>query len=284
MLKFGQFIRKTGLKPDFLEERLLTFNNDARFGQVVFLAGGAGSGKGFAQSNFMNNKLFKVRDVDAWKIAFLKLNKLKNKYPELTGLNLRTATDVSKLHHFIKEKGIKEKTLDLLLGDSNADRLPNILFDVTLKDMAELNDFVPKLIDVGYKPKDIHITWILTNYPIAVKNNANRARVVPDDILLATHEGAAKTMLHILNGGLPKNIDGDINVILNNPELTVVWTDPKTGKPLRNTQGKTIIKDFSKLRIKKSGGKIKRKLVKKQLAKWVMDNAPKTAFVEKVIK
>ena len=38
-----------------LEEKLIMFNNGARYGQIVFLAGGAGSGKGFALSNFMEN-------------------------------------------------------------------------------------------------------------------------------------------------------------------------------------------------------------------------------------
>ena len=79
----------TGFKQELLNEKLLLINNGKRYGQIVFLAGGAGSGKGFAGTNFMNSQDFKVRDVDEMKLAFLKMNKLKGKYPELSGLNLR---------------------------------------------------------------------------------------------------------------------------------------------------------------------------------------------------
>ena len=50
-----------------LEEKVIVLGRGARYGQVVFLAGGAGSGKGFAISNFLEGTKFKVRDVDAWK-------------------------------------------------------------------------------------------------------------------------------------------------------------------------------------------------------------------------
>ena len=57
MLKFRQY----------LEEKLIMYGQGKRYGQIVFLAGGAGSGKGFAISNFMEKEKFKIRDVDEWK-------------------------------------------------------------------------------------------------------------------------------------------------------------------------------------------------------------------------
>ncbi len=36
-----------------LDEKLIMLNNGRKDGQIVFLAGGAGSGKGFASKNFM---------------------------------------------------------------------------------------------------------------------------------------------------------------------------------------------------------------------------------------
>ena len=35
-----------------LAEKLIMFNQGKKYGQVVFMAGGAGSGKGFASKNF----------------------------------------------------------------------------------------------------------------------------------------------------------------------------------------------------------------------------------------
>ena len=43
MLTFLQF-----LAEQYLEEKLIMYNQGKRYGQIVFLAGGAGSGKGFA--------------------------------------------------------------------------------------------------------------------------------------------------------------------------------------------------------------------------------------------
>jgi len=36
---------------EYLEEKLVLINNGKKYGQIVFLAGGAGSGKGFASDN-----------------------------------------------------------------------------------------------------------------------------------------------------------------------------------------------------------------------------------------
>jgi len=93
MLTFLQF-----LAEKYLEEKLILYNQGKRYGQVVFLAGGAGSGKGFAIRNFMEKEKFKVRDVDAWKTAFMTLADTTNKYPEIKGLNLKNSRDVLKLH------------------------------------------------------------------------------------------------------------------------------------------------------------------------------------------
>ena len=57
-----------------LTEKLIMFNQGKKYGQVVFMAGGAGSGKGFASKNFMEVNKFKVRDVDEWKKAFMAMS------------------------------------------------------------------------------------------------------------------------------------------------------------------------------------------------------------------
>ena len=48
----------------YLEEKLILYQQGKRYGQIVFLAGGAGSGKGFAIKNFMEGEKFKIREVD----------------------------------------------------------------------------------------------------------------------------------------------------------------------------------------------------------------------------
>ena len=55
-----------------LDEKLILISNGKKYGQIVFLVGGAGSGKGFALKNFLEGEKFKVRDVDEWKRLLLK--------------------------------------------------------------------------------------------------------------------------------------------------------------------------------------------------------------------
>ena len=253
------------------------YNQGKRYGQIVFLAGGAGSGKGFAIANFMEKEKFKVRDVDEWKKAFMKIADTQDKYPEIKGLKLSNPRDVAKIHKFIKKLGIKEKSIDLMLADANSRHLPNIMFDITMKDTSNIDVVMPKLIKAGYDAKNIHLTWVLTNYAVAIVNNRNRERVVPEDIMLLSHEGAATSMYDVIKGKLPKGLNGSVRVILNNRDNTIPYVDPDTKKPMKTSQGNLLVKDFTYLTFKKEGKSIGPEMnVKRQLLGWIAANVPKT--------
>ena len=272
MLTFLQF-----LAEQYLEEKLIMYNQGKRYGQIVFLAGGAGSGKGFAIANFMEKEKFKVRDVDEWKKAFMKIADAQDKYPEIKGLKLSNPRDVAKIHKFVKKLGIKEKSIDLMLADANSRHLPNIMFDITMKDTSNIDAVMPKLIKAGYDAKNIHLTWVLTNYAVAIVNNRNRERVVPEDIMLLSHEGAATSMYDVIKGKLPKGLNGSVRVILNNRDNTIPYVDPDTKKPMKTSQGNLLVKDFTYLTFKKEGKSIGPEMdVKRQLLGWIAANVPKT--------
>ena len=268
----------------YLEEKIIMYTQGKRYGQIVFLAGGAGSGKGFAIANFMEKEKFKIRDVDEWKKAFQTLADTKGVYPEIQGLKLSNPKDVYKLHTFVRGKGIKDKTLDLLLQDSNSDRLPNIMFDITMKDANDIGDVLPKLIEAGYDSKNIHLTWVLTNYAVAIVNNRNRERVVPEDIMLLSHEGAAKSMYQVVKGKIPRGMNGSVRVILNNRDNTIPYVDPETKKPMKTGQGDILVKDFTYLTFKKEGKSMGPESgVKKQLLGWIASNVPKTKLTKDMV-
>ena len=277
MLTFFQF-----LAEQYLEEKLIMYNQGKRYGQIVFLAGGAGSGKGFAIANFMEREKFKIRDVDEWKKGFQKLADTQGIYPEIKGLKLKNPKDVYKLHMFVKKTGIKEKSLDLLLQDANTKHLPNIMFDITMKDAADIGDVLPKLLEAGYDSKNIHLTWVLTNYAVSIVNNRNRARVVPEDIMLLSHEGAAKSMYDVVKGKLPRGLNGAVRVILNNRENTIPWIDPDSQKEMKkHKSGSILVKDFTYLTFKKEGKSIGPETdVKRQLLGWIADNVPNTKLTK----
>ena len=293
------------ITEDTLNEKLITYGNRKPYGQIVFIAGGAGSGKGFAISNFIDSASFKVRDVDEMKKQLQILNRLgkldinsiikkygKNIKPKdidlinkiqddgfkLQNLNLKNSDHVYALHILVKAIGIKDASLEkLLLGKNNPETLPNILFDITAKDVTDITSVIPKLKAVGYKPENIHLTWVLTKYVTALENNKNRERKVPDgsmgseNIMLKTHEGASNTIWGLVTKALPKGMNGRIDVILNNPEHTVFHTD---------ADGKTIkgkVKGFKSLPLKKAKGGIYAETIwKKILFGWVKNNAPDT--------
>ena len=255
-----------------LDEKLIVYSGGKKYGQIVFLAGGAGSGKGFASEKFMQKELFKVRDVDEWKKAFIKMASEMKKYPELRGLNLRNPDDVFKLHMAVKKMGIKGRSLQLLLRDVRPDRLPNIMFDITFKDTDEIDEAMPMLLRAGYQPRDIHITWVLTNYHIAVKQNKERDRVVPDDIMIGTHTGAATSMYNVIKGNLPRGVDGQVNIVLNNKNNTIKFKSSEftSDKKIENVQ------DFEYFRLKREGQPIdtSEKAIHKVMT-WVKSNIPR---------
>ena len=267
MLDYTQF--KTAVP---LEEKLIVYGGGKKYGQIVFLAGGAGSGKGFASEKFMQKDLFRVRDVDEWKKAFVKLSADMKRYSELKGLNLRNPDDVFKLHMAVKKMGIKGRSLQLLLRDVRPDRLPNIMFDITFKDTDEINEAMPMLLRAGYQPRDIHITWVLTNYHIAVKQNKERDRVVPDDIMIGTHTGAATSMYNVIKGNLPRGVDGQVNIVLNNKNNTIKFKSSEftSDKKIENVQ------DFEYFRLKQEGRPIdtSEKAIHKVMT-WVKSNIPR---------
>jgi hypothetical protein len=280
---------------NFLNEKLIVLKGtkSKSYGNVIILAGGAASGKGFATKNFLEANLYKIRDIDEIKRLFLKIDKLKKKYPEIRGLDLKNPKHVGILHQFVASKKIKDKTFDLMMKGAQESRLPNIIFDITFKDIKGANfHWIRLMIDeLGYSPKDINLIWVLADYTVAMAANKHRERVVPADMLLQTHVGAALNMVDIVKGKVPEVkdkslFDGAIHVILNNRENTIHWKD-KDGKTIITKPGpkqlakgmkpSPIIKDFKYLTLKEKGKPVTtNKEVLKQLYDWVIDNIPPT--------
>ena len=275
MLEFSQH-QELSEGLHLLSEKEIVLGKGKNYGQICFLVGGAGSGKGYAKTHFLQGSKFKSRDVDEWKKCFLRIAALKNQYPELKSLDLRVPDDVTKLHLWVRDRKIKDKTLNLLLTNAKKGTLPNILFDITYKDKGDILEILPALHDAGYDPKDIHIVWVLTNYHIAVKQNKSRERIVRDDIMLDTHSGASINMFNLIKNGTPRGIDGSVHTILGGAKHTVFYTDQQ-GNPLdgSNKNKQTVIKDFKYLTLKVPGKTMTSDTgLKDQVYKWIIDNVP----------
>lgn len=272
MLTFKKFL---------LTEKLITFNNKAypKFNQAVILAGGAGSGKGFVLSKLLGIQ-GKVVDVDALKTLIIKSKKLNDKIKQETGyelskLKLSDPNNVSILHDIIgniyklDKRNVKQIASSLLAAPK--DRKPNIIFDVTLKDISKLKSISNDLLNAGYEKKNIHIVWVLNKFDVAIEQNKNRSRVVSDEILLSTHEGASLTMNKILNMGnsIKNYMDGDIHIVFNQVKI-----DSELSK---SSAGGSYIKEANYITVKKSGkSQLSTDNLGKEILSKIQQYVPKT--------
>jgi len=269
---------------NFLLEKLIILGKGKREGQLVWLVGGAASGKGFARANFIENEKFKALDVDELKSQLLKLAKLGKSHPELANLNLRNPEDVEYLHNYVKDRKLPEKKLTNLLKGAGPGNLPNILFDVTLGRKGKIEDLMDRLLKLGYDKRNMHIVWVLTDYSMAVKQNQERERVVSADVLLNTHVGSAVEMHKFLTTGTPAGLNGEIHVVLGGEDNNIFWTDAD-GEPILTTGKKKshVIKTFTSVKVKEQGKKHDSKSeVTKKVFKWIDDNAPADLRLAKV--
>lgn len=214
---------------EVLLEKLITFGGKAypKFGNVVIMAGGAGSGKGFVLSNLVGLE-GKVLDVDELKTAAAKSPLIRKRVKAETGMDieaiasdLKNPENVGKLHDIIAnvlQLDTRQKKV-LMRGILGAapDRKPNLVFDTTLKDLQKLGNLSRMLTSVGYDKKNIHIVWVVNDIEVAKSQNLTRSRTVPAEILVNTHRGASQTMADIVNMGktLKRYMDGDIVFAFN---------------------------------------------------------------------
>lgn len=262
-LSIGEYIQD-------LNEVLITFNRKAypKFGQIVILMGGAGSGKGFVKDNLLgiDGKTF---DVDALKGLAIKSKLISKRVKDETGhdlndIDMKNSEDVSLLHNilggiFKLDKRDKSRMYRSILTQP-ANRKPNLIFDVTLKDINKLHSLSKDVIGLGYDKKNIHIVWVLNKFDVSVEQNSTRDRVVSDEIMLVTHEGAALTMKKILDMGkdLQKYMDGDIHLAWNQVKVDndVASSDKKTkSNVFKNSKARKgmYIKRSNYMTLKKTG-------------------------------
>lgn len=242
-----------------LEEKLIEIK--PKFNQVVLLAGGGGSGKGFATSKFTNiPDTFKRFDVDALKDAtlniqrkidkfsptkFPKLAELLNKNPEIKKIAtsktaLKTPENVFKLHSFIKSN-LQKKWIDnrlvSMIASADPRRKPNILFDKTGRSLKEIEKVLGMAVSLGYEPEDITIIWVFTDFRISLQRNKTRDRIVPDDVIFDAHESVAMTMFDIIKGtnGISKSLyNGEFYIINSNNNMSIQYPEIEDSKLPKN--------------------------------------------------
>lgn len=278
MLSFTNFMKESFSE---LSEALITFAGQAypKFGNVIILAGGAGSGKGFVKDKLIGAEGYNF-DVDALKSLAMRtpklIEKIKNEFGvDPSALDLKKPSDVEKLHDIIGTSleldDKRKKILFTSIMTAAPDRKPNLIFDVTLKDLRKLQNITHQVKELGYDNEKIHIVWVINDIEIAKKQNIERPRQVPVEILVNTHRGASFTMHDIVNMGndLKKYMDGDIVFAFNK-----VKVDSDVAK---SDKGGMYIKDAKYFYVKRSGKAVDQEKLTKDLRAKIAAYVPPSA-------
>lgn len=285
-----------------LSEKSIQFKTNEP--QFVIMAGGGGSGKGFAVKNFLDARNFKIYDVDSMKEKLIQLNvdgkitidSILKKYEnsanptvikyikshtvdvgkDIKDLNLSNPEHTGVLHQIASITGLHNKRVNTALqGAAKSGKLFNVIFDITMREPTKFIELCSLALSVGYAPENIHLIWVLADITVALANNKNpdRGRQVDADILYDAHDNVRKSFVSAIETVLDSRIDfnGRITVILNNTDLTVNYPVSKFAKrPERK-----VVKDFTYLDIKKQGKPIKpTDEWIDQLVTWISQNTP----------
>ena len=275
MQSFNSFLKEEVLlaeeQAEMLMEKLITFGGKAypKYGHIVLMAGGAGSGKGFILSNLVGVE-GKVFDVDELKSLASRTPAIKKKIKDEMGIdmeelasNLKNPENVGKLHDIIanvlKVDKRKEQAFYRGVLAAPADRKPNIIFDMTLKSLDKLEKIARDASMLGYDKKNVHIVWVVNDIEVAKQQNQKRARTVPSEILVNTHRGAANTMGDIINMGskLRRYMDGDIVFAFNKVGVdATLQKGSGAGRKIGmkgTTKGGVSLKDANYFYVKRAG-------------------------------
>lgn len=243
------------------------------------------SGKG-ASLDYLIDINGKTLDVDALKVAALKMPKIKEELRSRFGSSvddpdfLRNPENVSKLHLFLNdEKMIPDKREAALFASiltAPADRKPNLIFDITLKDLNKIVNWGDRFKMLGYDKKKIHIVWVLNSFEVAKTQNLNRSRVVSDGILFATHAGASLSMEAILSGAFNLRDLADGYVFINFNQAKV------DNKLVKSAAGGAYMETANYIKVKEPGKPINKEAITKDVIAKIKSYVPNGKIWESV--
>lgn len=229
-----------------------------KFGNIVILAGGSGSGKGFVKDKLllMEGKTF---DIDNLKGLIVQSNAFNESFWEYLrteyvpknkdldqrateilenrikpqDLDLKDPLDTSILHFFTFKRDYDNKLKkNFFLNALETSRKPNVIFDITLRDKGILDLIYDYALLGQYNPENIHLVWVLNDVEVAKIQNNQRDRRVQEEILVSTHKGVSLTMKEIIKDfenvktskgtKISDIIKGDIWIVPNRTDDSII--------------------------------------------------------------
>lgn len=255
------------MNDEQFNEALITFGNKSeKYNNVVILAGGAASVKGFIAQNLFDIE-GRTFDVDHLKDLAIRSKTLQVKYPQLKSMDLSNPDDLASLHNIASKEKLPEREFDALkngiIGGTDYGYKPNLIFDVHLSGLDKLYYISNNVSDLGYRKDKRHLVWVIQDVEIAKQLSKAGDRNVPDEIVAIKHQGIAHSMSQIINilTDLTKYLDGDFWLVFNKPNVDTIElhspNEPKTPswKANKSAEPKTpfVIDKVFKFKIKSAG-------------------------------
>tara|TARA_Y100000004_G_scaffold12634_1_gene13537 strand:+ start:5073 stop:5786 length:714 start_codon:yes stop_codon:yes gene_type:complete len=186
---------------NFLNEMWISPNNGAKYGQVIFLVGGAASGKSTAIKKFIDDRMYRVLNPDdVKKLVARAAEKGMPAFADVKDVDPNSPEGSQRLHNFAFKTKITSKRSKLLTVPQGRSVLPNLLFDRTFSFMGEFKKISQSLVRAGYKPNDIHTVFVFTDVDVALKRNKERTRTLPDEVIVQSAKGAKARFTELLFG------------------------------------------------------------------------------------
>ena len=202
---------------EYLEEVWIAPSNGAKYGQVIFLVGGAAAGKSTAVKKFIDASSYKVLNPDDTKELIAKAAERGSPaFKELQGVDPNTPEGSQELHKFIRKTKISSKRSRLVTANSGKSVLPNIIYDRTFSFAGEFKKISQSLIRAGYKAENIHVVFVFTDVNIALERNRTRTRTLPDEVIIQSARGAKERFTELFFGRTKGAVaNGEYHIIIN---------------------------------------------------------------------
>lgn len=195
------------------EDKVISFGNgivNPKYGWCVIMAGASGSGKGYTISNQLPID-GQIIDVDKLKKRYIDL--ITKRKIQDRDYDLGNPNDVYQIHKIVKKKDWKQKRMRGIMNNEThpIDRLPNIIFDITGKQLTDISTIIEMAKPMGY---NIMMVWVATNRGMAMFRNLKRSRVVPQETFHTIHNQC--------NSFLPSFLKGGVSPIVNDIDMAYI--------------------------------------------------------------
>ncbi len=213
---------------------------DRNIFKAFFLAGGPGSGKSWVSSRTLSGAGMKVINSDS---AFENLLKR-----ERMSLDFKGYTDAELVRR--DEIRAKAKRMTALsLGAAIEGRL-GLILDSTARDVARIESEKAYMKALGY---DTFMVFVNTSREVALVRNQERARKLPDAIVISNHKQVQA------NIGKLQNMFGNNNFVIIDNNKVKEDVNPKVYKAVRKLVNRDptskVAKDWVKRELARKSGK-----------------------------